>query len=168
MQEATLCYLVLGDQVLLIEKHRGLGSGLYNGPGGKIESGETPQEAIEREVTEEVGIEVIDPTKHAELSFLHDGEPVLFAHVFRATEFDGEPRPSPEATPVWFDRSALPYDEMWDDDYLWLPHVIEGDRLIGEFSFEGGETLDDATFVDHELEVNPASFDGPPTVSTGR
>lgn len=158
MQEATLCYLVDGDRVLLIEKQRGLGSGLYNGPGGKIEPGETPLEAIKREVTEEVGIEVLDPDKRAELTFVHDHDTVLFAHVFRATEYEGTPRPSPEAVPVWFDRDELPYDGMWEDDHLWLPHVIEGETLIGEFTFEGGETLDDAAFVDHDIEFGPVSF----------
>ncbi|MFP4590942.1 MAG: 8-oxo-dGTP diphosphatase [Halobacteriales archaeon] len=162
MDEATLCYVVDGDRVLLIEKQRGLGAGLYNGPGGKIEPGETPREAIEREVREEVGIAVTDARKVAELTFRHDADVVLFAHVFRATDFEGEPRSSPEAIPAWFDRQALPYDEMWADDHLWLPHVIAGTALIGEFAFEGGESLDDATFVDHDIDIDPDGFEGPP------
>lgn len=161
MQEATLCYLVDDDRVLLIEKRRGLGSGLYNGPGGKIEPGETPMEAIRREVAEEVGLDVLDPEKHAELTFLHDGEVVLFAHVFRATDYEGTPRPSPEAAPVWFDLDELPYDGMWEDDHLWLPHVIEGETLVGVFAFDGGETLDDADFVDHDIELDPDGFERP-------
>lgn len=158
MQEATLCYILDDNRVLLIEKRRGLGSGLYNGPGGKIEAGESPREAIHREVKEEVDLTITDPTKLAELSFTHDGERVLFVHVFRATEYTGDPTPSPEAKPVWFDRDDLPYDEMWEDDYLWLPHVLDGDPLIGEFAFRGGETLDDAEFVDYEIELDPTSL----------
>lgn len=158
MQEATLCYIVDEDEVLLIEKRRGLGSGLYNGPGGKLEAGETPQEAIRREVDEEVSLEVTNPNKLAELSFTHDGELVLFVHVFRATEYTGQASPSPEANPVWFDRSKLPYDEMWEDDHLWLPHVLDGERLIGQFEFSGGESLDEADFVDYELELGVAAF----------
>ncbi|USZ75295.1 NUDIX domain-containing protein [Halorussus vallis] len=44
MQPATLCYLLQPDdeEVLLIRKKRGLGEGLYVGPGGKVEDGETP------------------------------------------------------------------------------------------------------------------------------
>ena len=48
------------DDVLLIEKRRGLGEGWYNGPGGKCEAGETPRECAARETREEVGLEV-DP-----------------------------------------------------------------------------------------------------------
>lgn len=158
-----MCYIVDDDRVLLIEKRRGLGAGLYNGPGGKIEPGETPVAAIKREVDEEVGVAVQDPTKRAELTFIHDGEVTLFVHVFRATEYAGTPSTSPEAIPQWFDRDELPYDEMWADDHLWLPHVIANESLVGSFAFEGGSTLDDAEFVDHDLEVNPDSFDGAPT-----
>ncbi len=46
----------------------------------------------------------------------------------------------------------VPYDRMWDDDHLWLPGVLEGDTVVGEFRFEGGEPLDEAEFVDHDLE----------------
>lgn len=159
MQEATLCYIVDAGQVLLIEKRRGLGSGLYNGPGGKIEPGETPREAIHREVDEEVGIDVTDPTKYAELTFTHDGDEVLFVHVYRATEYDGDPRPSPEARPEWFDRDELPYDDMWADDYLWLPRVLAGEAIVGEFAFEGGDDLDGASFVDHDIEPVPDGFE---------
>ncbi len=154
MDEATLCYIVDGEEVLLIEKRRGLGSGLYNGPGGKIESGETPQEAIVREVAEEVHIEVHDPTKVGELTFFHDDEIRLFVHVFRSESYQGEPSPSPEARPVWFHRTELPYDDMWEDDRLWLPLVLEKRQFAGAFVFEGGETLDEASFIDHELTLD--------------
>lgn len=156
MQEATLCYILDGDRVLLIEKRRGLGSGLYNGPGGKIEPGETPQEAIEREVDEEVSLTLLDAGKVGELTFTHDGEVTLFVHVFRSTAYRGDPEPSPEARPEWFHRESLPYDRMWPDDRLWLPLVLEGEPFAGTFAFRGGETLEDAAFVDHDLDRDPA------------
>lgn len=154
MDEATLCYIIDDEEVLLIEKRRGLGSGLYNGPGGKIEPGETPREAIVREVAEEVHLEVFEPSKVGELMFIHDDEERLFVHVFRSESYAGEPRASPEARPEWFHRSELPYDDMWEDDRLWLPHVIEERPFEGSFVFSGGDTLDDASFVDHELTLD--------------
>ncbi len=36
MQPATLCFVQDGDRLLLIEKKRGAGEGLWNGPGGKV------------------------------------------------------------------------------------------------------------------------------------
>ena len=151
MKEGALCYVVEDDRVLLIEKRRGLGAGLYNGPGGKLEAEETPCEAAIRETREEVGITVHNPEKVGELTFVHDGERAMFVHVFCAERYDGAPRPSPEARPEWFDRSELPYDQMWEDDHLWLPLALDGDPFVGRFEFEGGDRLDEGRFVDHEL-----------------
>ncbi|WP_049922913.1 8-oxo-dGTP diphosphatase [Halopiger djelfimassiliensis] len=166
MIEATLCFPLRGDggdtggsvadcnEVLLIEKRRGLGEGLYNGPGGKLEPGETPRECAVRETQEEVGLEIAptDLEKAGELTFLLDGECHTSCHVYRTETFAGEPTTSDEARPEWFEIDAVPYDRMWEDDRLWLPRVLEGETVVGEFEFEGGEPLDEATFVDYDLE----------------
>ncbi len=48
-----------GDVVVLIEKQKPIWQrGLLNGVGGKIEPGETPTQAMQREFTEETGVEV--------------------------------------------------------------------------------------------------------------
>ena len=154
MIEATLCFVVRGDEVLLIEKRRGLGSGWYNGPGGKLEDGETPLECARREVREEVGLEVAALERVGELTFTLDGTVHTVCHVFRTDEFAGEPTASPEARPEWVPTEEVPYDRMWEDDRLWLPGVLEGKTVVGEFRFEGGAPLDEATFVDHDLEWN--------------
>ena len=44
-ERATLMLIFRDDQVLLIRKKRGLGAGKFNGPGGRIEPGETPLQA---------------------------------------------------------------------------------------------------------------------------
>ncbi|ELY89098.1 NUDIX hydrolase [Natrialba hulunbeirensis JCM 10989] len=157
--------------VLLIEKRRGLGEGWYNGPGGKLEPGETPRECAARETREEVGLEIApDVLEYAgELTFLLDEEVHTVCHVFRTTEFAGEPRPSDEARPEWTPVDDVPYDQMWEDDRLWLPGVLAGDTVAGEFHFAGGPPLDEAAFVDHELEwgVSFESRDGDGTDTSG-
>ena len=154
MIEGTLCFVVDDGEVLLIEKRRGLGAGWYNGPGGKLEAGESPHECVIREVREEVGVDVATSAleRVGELRFLLDGEPQIHCHVFRTDRFAGEPRPSAEARPEWFSIEEVPYDRMWEDDRHWLPGVLEGESVRGEFFFEGGEPLDEAEFVDYDLE----------------
>ncbi len=154
MIEATLCFVVRDGEVLLIEKRRGLGEGWYNGPGGKLEDGETARECAIREVREEVGIEVTDLERAGELTFTLDGAVHTVCHVFRTGEFTGEPTASPEARPEWVAIEEVPYDQMWEDDHLWLPGVLEGKTAVGEFHFEGGPPLDEATFVEYDLEWN--------------
>ena len=53
---ATLLFVLEDDKVLLIRKKRGLGAGKINGPGGKLEPGETPRQCVMREVREELCI----------------------------------------------------------------------------------------------------------------
>ena len=53
---ATLCYIIKNGKILLIKKKKGLGAGVWNGPGGKIESGESVQDCAKRETYEEVNV----------------------------------------------------------------------------------------------------------------
>jgi 8-oxo-dGTP diphosphatase len=135
----TLLFLVSGGRVLLIHKRRGHGAGRINGPGGKLEAGETPCECAVRETLEETGITPIDPRLMAVMRFVElDGDDWL-GHVFLATEYVGEPRTTPEAMPEWFALDALPFDRMWPDDRLWLPRVLAGEAVQGDFLFRRGQ-----------------------------
>ena len=48
---STIMFVVEENRVLLIHKKRGLGAGKINGPGGKIEKGETPMQCAIRAVS---------------------------------------------------------------------------------------------------------------------
>jgi len=53
-ERATLLFVIRGGEILLIRKLRGLGAGKINGPGGRIDAGETPLACAVREVEEEL------------------------------------------------------------------------------------------------------------------
>ncbi|WP_435360853.1 8-oxo-dGTP diphosphatase [Haloarchaeobius sp. DFWS5] len=148
VDEATLCFVREDDEVLLIEKKRGLGAGLYNGPGGKVEPGETPREAIVREVREELRIEVHDPTRLGDLLFYFGDDTLFRCHCYLTDSFEGTPTETPEADPEWFHVDSIPYDEMWDDDRIWLPHLLAGETVLGRFDFDA----DGDELLDYEIE----------------
>lgn len=50
-ERATLLFVIRNGQVLCIRKKRGLGAGKINGPGGRIDPGESAEQAAIREVT---------------------------------------------------------------------------------------------------------------------
>jgi 8-oxo-dGTP diphosphatase len=135
--DAVICFICHADRVLLIEKKRGLGGGKVNGPGGKLEDGEDALAAAIRETEEEVGLIPHTPIRMAELSFVFLDGYSLRCDVFTATAYSGTLRETPEAKPFWCDTDAIPYERMWEDDALWLPQVLRGERLAARFIFDG-------------------------------
>jgi 8-oxo-dGTP diphosphatase len=146
---ATLVFIVRDGKVLLIRKKRGLGAGKINGPGGRLDPGETALACAVREMREELVTIPLDPVERGQLSFQFVDGYAIHVHVFRATCYRGEPRETVEATPLWTPVDAIPFHEMWADDGLWLPVLLAGDPFRGWFVFDGDRMLDAA------LETGP-------------
>lgn len=141
---ATLMFIVDEEagRVLLIRKKRGLGAGKINGPGGKMDPGETSLECAVRETQEELGVTALDPVKHGELWFQFVDGLALYVDVFRATRWQGEPVETPEAIPLWTSLEELPFDQMWADDRHWLAEMlVEKKNFIGRFVFDDDTML---------------------------
>ncbi len=138
---ATLLFARRGDEVLLIRKKRGLGAGKINGPGGKIDPGETPLEAAIRETREEVGITPHFPVETGELFFQFCDGLSIHCVVFFAHSFSGELIETDEAVPLWTRVDEIPYDEMWEDDRHWLPLGLAGRHFRARFLFDGEKML---------------------------
>jgi len=51
------------------------------------------------------------------------------------TDFTGTPVESEEMKPEWFDIDKIPYHEMWEDDKIWLPRVLNGEYIEYEFIY---------------------------------
>lgn len=140
-ETATLLFVIDGDRMLLIRKQRGLGAGKINGPGGRLEPGETPADAALREAREELCIEAGPPTPAGVLNFAFTSGYDLRCHVFHTDRFQGTPTETEEAIPLWVPLDAIPYDAMWADDRLWVPLMLAGTRFDGRFIFDNDEML---------------------------
>lgn len=59
--EVAGCYCKSDNRVLLVKRHPEKSQGnTWGVPGGKLEKGETPREAVIREIKEEVGLDIDD------------------------------------------------------------------------------------------------------------
>ncbi|MGH7236933.1 MAG: 8-oxo-dGTP diphosphatase [Candidatus Saccharimonadales bacterium] len=150
MKICTLLLLKKDDEILLAMKKRGFGAGRWNGVGGKVEIGETIEQALVRECQEEISV---TPTKFSKVA-VHDfkfpgGTSNMQVHTYFCDSWQGEPAESEEMAPKWFKLSRVPYDEMWQDDIVWLPAVLRGKKLKTEFAFDENDQLISAklTFV---------------------
>ena len=140
-ERANLCFIVKDGRVLLIRKKRGLGAGKINGPGGKVEPGETTLEAAIRETQEEIGVTPLHLEERGILHFQFIDGYSLHCVVFVALDFRGEPIETGEAVPRWFALVAIPFDEMWADDRHWLPETLRGRSFDAWFVFDGDAML---------------------------
>jgi 8-oxo-dGTP diphosphatase len=141
-ERATLLFVVRNGQVLLIHKKRGLGAGKINGPGGRIESGETAQACAIREVQEELLVTPTGVKPAGRLQFQFVDGFSIDGYVFTATDYEGTPTETGEAKPLWVSRDELPFDRMWADDREWMPWMLEGRAFRGRFIFDGDNMLD--------------------------
>lgn len=146
----TLLLVIKDNKILLACKKRGFGIGKYNGVGGKLESGESVEQGMIRETFEEIGIVPKDYELRGVIAFdeYYKGEPVLeVTHIYVTSDFDGEPQETDEMKPFWFDLDKVPYDKMFPDDKFWLPMIIEGEYVIGNFKFDK-----DFNKLEHNIE----------------
>jgi 8-oxo-dGTP diphosphatase len=140
-ERANLCFIVKDHHVVLIRKKRGLGAGKINGPGGKLEHGETALEAAVRETREEIGVTPLHLSERGVLRFQFTDGYSLHCTVFTARDFEGELIETDEATPMWTPIDRIPFEEMWEDDQHWLPQMIEGKDFDAWFVFDGEKML---------------------------
>ena len=138
---ANLCFVMRDGQILLIRKKRGLGAGKINGPGGRLEKGETALDSAIRETQEEVGVTPTGLEQIGELFFQFLDGYKLHVAVFAASGCEGRLCETSEATPIWTDVGKIPYNEMWEDDAHWLPLLLRRKKFRGHFVFDGEKLL---------------------------
>ena len=139
---ATLVFVIQDGKILLIDKKTGLGKGKVNGPGGKVEKGESPEACAVRECQEELRITVRNLQYCGQHRFQFVDGYSIHVWVYRSEEFDGVPTETIEAKPLWVSLDAIPYEQMWEDDAIWLPMMLRGERFQGRWIFDGDRMLD--------------------------
>lgn len=173
MQEATVCHLLRGSgedaEILFGRRARSLfANGIWGGPGGKFEEGETISQCARREVREEFGVVIHVPTvRHfATADFYHpnaSGHSLKWrVHFLDVTRWRGEPSPREGFDKLrWFPRRNLPYSLMMADQAAWLPlalHDTTGRLLTVEIFYadEGLRTIAKGYFKFVDSPVKPA------------
>ena len=98
------CALLDADKRILITR-RPAGkamAGLWEFPGGKIEPGETPEEAVVRELREELGVEPCERCLQPFAFASHDYEDFhLFMPLYLCRQWDGFPQPREGQEIAW-------------------------------------------------------------------
>jgi 8-oxo-dGTP diphosphatase len=145
MKLATLCYVRRAGQTLMIhriKKENDMHLGKWNGLGGKLEPGETPEECAIREIREESGLAARNPQLKGFLTFpgfANDED--WYAFVFVVRDFEGDLVESPEGILQWIDDGVLLHLSLWEGDLIFLPWLEQKGFFSGKFVYEDGRLV---------------------------
>ena len=142
---ATLCYVRSGGRTLMLHRNKRKGDahlGKWNGLGGKMEPGESPDECVAREVREESGLAISDARLRGVLTFpaFLDGEDWL-VFVYTATRFTGELVEGPEGELSWVDDAKILGLPLWEGDRVFLPWLEEARFFSAKFTYREGRLV---------------------------
>ena len=119
-------------EILLGMKKRGFGEGRWNGFGGKVEAGESIEDAAVRELNEECEVIASNLKKLGYIMYLNkDIKKVMHCHVFETWNFEGISSETDEMRPQWFLESEIPFHSMWPDDRWWFSYMLAGKTFKG-------------------------------------
>jgi len=145
-------------RVLLMQRLPGKHlAGLWEFPGGKVEEGETVEQALVRELDEELGIEVRACAPVISLPWHYPGKAVRL-HALRVTEWTGEPR-AREGHPLqWVRADAMDAAQMPPAD----APILTALRLPPYYAI-AGKSGSESLFIDgHVVRRSKSKSDSDP------
>lgn len=129
MKETTLCYIEKDGKYLMLYRNKlkdDPNKGKWLGIGGKLEQGETPDDAAVREVYEETGLKLKSYNYRGIVNFISDVYPDEAMHLYYSDDFAGEVKACDEGELKWIEKDKLRSLPMWEGDKIFL-NLIEKD-----------------------------------------
>ena len=146
MKIATLCYIRNKGKTLMLlrnKKENDMHEGKWNGLGGKIDPGESPEECVIREVREESGLDIANPKLKGVITFpAFDEIDDWYVFVFNANEFKGELIDSAEGYLQWIREKDLTKLNLWEGDKIFFKWLNQKKFFSAKFIYKNGRLLE--------------------------
>ena len=153
MKMATLCYVRQAGKTLMVHRNKKANDmhlGKWNGLGGKLEPGETPEECAQREILEESGLAVKNLIWKGLITFPgFANEEDWYTFIFVSDDFEGQLIDSPEGDLEWIDDVELNNLNLWDGDRIFLEWLDRPELFSAKFVYKDGN------FVDYDVLFYP-------------
>lgn len=146
MKLATLCYVICDDTTLMLlrnKKENDMHQGKWNGLGGKLDPGESPEECVIREVWEESGLTIKSPVLKGFITFpAFDEIDDWYVFVYTASQFSGELIDSAEGHLQWIKNEHLPDLNLWEGDKVFMPWLEQEKIFSAKFIYSDKKLKD--------------------------
>ena len=123
MHNSTLCYILRGNDVLMlhrVKKKNDINKDKWIGIGGKFEFEESPDECLLREAQEETGLTLTSWQCRGIVTFLNEGGEGEYMYLFTADGFEGTLKECDEGDLQWISREFLNDLPKWEGDQIFL------------------------------------------------
>ena len=145
MRNTSLCYIERGGKYLMLHRVKKTvdeNKDKWIGIGGKFEEGESPEDCVIREVSEETGLTLNSWRYRGIVTFVSDEWGTEYMHLFTSDDFSGAPRECDEGVLEWVEKERLLSLPIWEGDKIFLRLLdtdepffslklcYQGDRLI--------------------------------------
>lgn len=142
MKLATLCYLRRDGKTLMLhrnKKENDMHIGKWNGLGGKLEDGESPEECAIREIREESGYIAKNPIFRGMITFPgFSNDEDWYVFLFVITDFDGQWIDSTEGHLQWIPDDEVLDLPLWEGDRIFIPWLDKSEIFSGKFTYQDG------------------------------
>ena len=140
MKISTLCYIKQNNQTLMlhrIKKENDIHKNKWNGLGGKLEPGESPEDCVKREVFEESGLIIESPNLHGVITFpKFDGIDDWIVFVYTANNFEGNLIECDEGKLDWVSDDQLLNLNLWEGDKIFIPWLTQNKFFSAKFIYD--------------------------------
>ena len=116
-----------GGRVLICRRSAAQAHALkWEFPGGKVEEGERPPEALQRELQEELAVDAQIGDEVAQYEFTYPGKSAILLIFYAVTEFAGEPRNCVFEEIRWVAPGELPQFDFLEGDVEFVRRLAQG------------------------------------------
>lgn len=141
MKLSTLCYIERGGCYLMlhrVKKQHDVNEGKWIGVGGKLETDESPDECIAREVMEETGLTLVHPRMRGLLTFISPGWDSEYIFLYTAQAQGELTQDCNEGDLRWVPLSDVPQLNLWQGDRIFLDLLLKTDEFFSlKFIYDG-------------------------------
>jgi len=133
MRLTSLCYIEKDNCYLMlhrVKKKVDVNKDKWVGVGGGFEDGESPHECAVREIFEETGLTLHDPTLRGIVTFVSDEWENEQMFLFTGKDFTGELKECDEGELLWIEKDKVCQLNIWEGDKIFLKLMEEGNDFF--------------------------------------